>query len=520
MAMGSMNGAESLVRTLLAGGVNVCFTNPGTSEMHFVAALDKVPGMRCVLGLFEGVVTGAADGYYRMLGQPASTLLHLGPGLANGLANLHNAKKANSGIVNIVGEHATYHIAHDAPLTSDIQGLAAPMSHWLKTSSNAASLARDGALAIAAARQTPGQIATLILPADTAWNTADGIAEPAPDAPVRNVSQGAIEVAAAMLRAGERASLLLGGAALRQRCLELAGKIAAKTGCGILTEGANTRLERGAGRVQVERIPYVVDKALAVLRAAGNLVLVGARQPVAFFAYPDKPSLLMAEGTRSSTLAGLDEDIEGALEALAVELGAIETAPAGLARPRRPALPAGAITPAAIASVLGAMLPENAIVVDESVSTGREFFPETAGAPPHDWLNNRGGSIGYGMPVAIGAAIACPERKVIALEGDGSAMYTLQSLWTMAREGLDITVLILANGSYNILRGELANVGVKNPGPRAVDMLSLRRPDLDWVSLARGMGVEAARAKDCEQLIKGLNAGLRSGGPYLIEVAL
>jgi acetolactate synthase I/II/III large subunit len=518
--MGSMNGAESLVRTLLAGGVNVCFTNPGTSEMHFVAALDKVPGMRCVLGLFEGVVTGAADGYYRMLGQPASTLLHLGPGLANGLANLHNAKKANSGIVNIVGEHATYHIAHDAPLTSDIQGLAAPMSHWLKTSPNAASLARDGALAIAAARQTPGQIATLILPADTAWNAADGIAEPAPDAPVRNVSQGAIEVAAAMLRAGERASLLLGGAALRQRCLELAGKIAAKTGCGILTEGANTRLERGAGRVQVERIPYVVDKALAVLRAAGNLVLVGARQPVAFFAYPDKPSLLMAEGTRSSTLAGLDEDIEGALEALAVELGAIETAPAGLARPRRPALPAGAITPAAIASVLGAMLPENAIVVDESVSTGREFFPETAGAPPHDWLNNRGGSIGYGMPVAIGAAIACPERKVIALEGDGSAMYTLQSLWTMAREGLDITVLILANGSYNILRGELANVGVKNPGPRAVDMLSLRRPDLDWVSLARGMGVEAARAKDCEQLIKGLNAGLRSGGPYLIEVVL
>jgi acetolactate synthase-1/2/3 large subunit len=518
--MGSMNGAESLVRTLLAGGVDVCFTNPGTSEMHFVAALDKVPGMRCVLGLFEGVVTGAADGYYRMRGQPASTLLHLGPGLANGLANLHNAKKANSGIVNIVGEHATYHIAHDAPLTSDIEGLAAPMSHWVKTSPNAASLASDGALAIAAARQTPGQIATLILPADTAWTAADGIAEPAPPAPVRSVPPAAIEAAAAMLRSGARATLLLGGPALRQRSLEWAGKIAAKTGCGLLTEGANARLERGAGRVQVERIPYVVDKALAVMRAAGNLVLVGARQPVAFFAYPDKPSLLMAEGTRASTLAGLDEDIEAALEALAAELGATAMAPTGLAAPRRPALPGGAITPAAIASILGAMLPENAIVVDESVSTGREFFPETAGAPPHDWLNNRGGSIGYGMPVAIGAAIACPERKVIALEGDGSAMYTLQSLWTMAREGLDVTVLILANGSYNILRGELTNVGVKNPGPRAVDMLSLRRPDLDWVSLARGMGVEAIRAKDCEQLMKALSAGLRSGGPYLIEVAI
>jgi acetolactate synthase-1/2/3 large subunit len=516
----SMNGAESLVRTLLAGGVNVCFTNPGTSEMHFVAALDKVPGMRCVLGLFEGVVTGAADGYYRMLGEPASTLLHLGPGLANGLANLHNAKKAHSGVVNIVGEHATYHIAHDAPLTADIEGLAAPMSHWVKTSASSRTVAGDGALAIAAARRIPGQIATLILPADTAWNAADGIAETPPAAPLPKVSEAAVGAAAAMLNSGEPTTLLLGGAGLRQEALAWAGKIAARTGCGILTEGANSRLERGAGRVQVERIPYVVDKALAVLRAAGNLVLVGAREPVAFFAYPDKPSLLMAEGTRSCKLAGIEEDIAGALEALAAELGATGLPPARLAAPRRPLLPQGRITPAAIASVLGALLPEDAIVVDESVSTGREFFPETAGAPPHDWLNNRGGSIGYGMPVAIGAAIACRGRKVLALVGDGSAMYTLQSLWTMAREGLDVTVLILANGSYNILRGELASVGVKNPGPRAVDMLSLRRPDLDWVGLAQGMGVAAERVGDCEQLIKAMTAGLRAEGPYLVEVVL
>lgn len=515
-----MNGAESLVRTLLAGDVNVCFTNPGTSEMHFVAALDKVPGMRCVLGLFEGVVTGAADGYYRMLDKPASTLLHLGPGLANGLANLHNAKKANSGIVNIVGEHATYHIAHDAPLTSDIEGVAAPMSHWVKTSPDSRNIAADGALAIAAARQTPGQIATLILPADTAWGPADGIAETAPRASLPKVSQDAVKAAAALLREGKRATLLLGGDALRAPCLELAGRIAAKTGCGILTEGANTRLERGAGRVQAERIPYVVDKALGVMREAGNLVLVGSREPVAFFAYPDKPSLLMADGARSTRLAGIEDDMQAALEALATELGALSAAPAHVAAPRRPALPTGPITPPGIASILGALLPENAIVVDESVSTGREFFPETAGAPPHDWINNRGGSIGYGMPVAIGAAIACPDRKVVLLEGDGSGMYTLQSLWTMAREGLDVTVVVLANGSYNILRGELTNVGVRNPGPRAVDMLSLRRPDLDWVSLARGMGVEATRAKTCEDLVKSFTAGLRSQGPYLIEVAL
>ncbi len=503
-----MNGAESLVRTLLAGGVDVCFTNPGTSEMHFVAALDKVPGMRCVLGLFEGVVTGAADGYYRMLDKPASTLLHLGPGLANGLANLHNAKKASSGIVNIVGEHATYHIAHDAPLTSDIEGVAGPMSHWVKTSPTSGGIAADGALAIEAARQTPGQIATLILPADTAWGPATGIAETAPPTAPPKVSDDAVKAAAEMLRTSSKATLLMGGAALRERCLELAGRISAKTGCGILTEGANTRLERGAGRVQVNR------------QAAGNLVLVGAREPVAFFAYPDKPSLLMPKEARSTKLADTSDDMEAALTALAIELDAMNTPPAGVAQPRRPEIPTGTITPASIASILGAKIPEGAIVVDESVTTGREFFPETAGAPPHDWINNRGGSIGYGLPVAIGAAVACPDRKVIALEGDGSAMYTIQSLWTMAREGLDITVLVFANGTYNILRGELSNVGVRNPGPRAVNMLSIGNPSIDWVAMAKSMGVEASRAVDCAQLSKSIDAGLKSKGPYLIEVVV
>ena len=515
-----MNGAESLVRTLLAGDVDVCFTNPGTSEMHFVAALDKVPGMRCVLGLFEGVVTGAADGYYRMLDKPASTLLHLGPGLANGLANLHNAKKASSGIVNIVGEHATYHIAHDAPLTSDIEGVARPMSHWVKTSPSSRGIAKDGALAIEAARQAPGQIATLILPADTAWGPADGIAETAPRQAPPKASSEAVKAAADMLRSGKKATLLMGGAALRQRPLELAGRIAAKTGCGILTEGANTRLERGAGRVQVERIPYVVDRALGVMKDAGDPVLVGAREPVAFFAYPDKPSLLMPKDARSTLLADTDEDMEAALEALAIELDAINTPPARIAAPRRPSTPSGGISPDKIASIIGALLPEGAIVVDESVTTGREFFPETAGAPPHDWINNRGGSIGYGMPVAVGAAIACPDRKVLAMIGDGSAMYTVQSLWTMAREGLDITVMIFANGSYNILRGELTNVGVKNPGPRAVDMLTLGRPDIDWVAMAKGHGVPARRVDDCESLAKALDNGLHSSGPNLIQVMM
>lgn len=515
-----MNGAESLVKTLIAGGVDVCFANPGTSEMHFVAALDKIAGMRCVLGLFEGVVTGAADGYYRMADRPAATLLHLGPGLANGLANLHNAKKADSAVVNIVGEHATYHVAYNAPLTSDIEGLARPMSHWVRTSANSETVAADGAAAIQAANAVPGRIATLILPADTAWGPAHAIAETQAAAPSASANREAVSAAADMLRSGRRATLMLGGRALRSGALELAGRIVARTGCGVLTEWSNTRLERGAGRMQVNRIPYPVDKALPVMADAGDLVLVGAREPVAFFAYPDKPSRLLPDGARTTELAGNDADIEGALEALADELDARGHAPAQIASPRRPDIPKGPNNPGSIAAVLGNKIPENAIVVDESITTGRDFFLETAGAPPHDWLNNRGGSIGYGFPVAVGAAIACPDRKVILLQSDGSGMYTVQSLWTMARENLDITVLVFANNRYNILRGELTNVGVRNPGPRAIDMLSLDRPDLDWVSLARGMGVEAMSVDDAAALARALDAGLASPGTFLIQVNL
>ncbi len=513
-----MNGAESLVRTLLAGNVDVCFTNPGTSEMHFVAALDQVPGMRCVLCLFEGGATGAADGYYRMAGKPASTLLHLGPGLGNGIANLHNAKKANSGVVNIVGEHATYHIELDAPLTADIEGLARPVSHWLKTSLSAKEVAQHGAQAIAASMVPPGQIATLILPGDTAWNEGGGVAQ-IPEFETRKPVDGEkIDAAAAALKAGDRTLLLLGGAALREDNLQLAGKISAATGCGLLTEWSNARLDRGAGRIEVNRIPYVVEKALAVLDGYETIVLMGARAPVAFFAYPNKPSRLSPEGCAFVDVADVAEDIGAALDALVDATGAQKAQPKGVVAPFRPDVPDGKIDPSGIAAVLGALLPENAIVVDESVSTGREFFPLTAGAPPHVWLNNRGGSIGYGLPVATGAAIAQPDRKVIALEGDGSAMYTVQSLWTIAREQLDVTVLVFSNRSYNILRGELTNVGVRNPGPRAVDMLSLTRPNLDWVKMAAGMGVDGCKVEDNKSLVKAFEAGLACDGPYLVEV--
>ncbi|MCC6534266.1 MAG: acetolactate synthase large subunit [Burkholderiales bacterium] len=515
-----MNGAESLVRTLIGSDVNVCFANPGTSEMHFVAALDRVEGIRCVLGLFEGVVTGAADAYYRIAEKPASTLLHLGPGLGNGLANLHNAKKARSGIVNIVGEHAGYHIEHDAPLTADIEGIARPVSHWVKTSRDARSVAADGAAAVEAARAAPGCVATLILPADTAWGEADAPRLARAPAPRRRVDAAAIRAGAKALGAGAAAALLLGGAALRGRALEAAGRISARTGCRIFSEFNNARMESGAGRVYAPRLPFSVDQALAMLADTRELVLVGAKTPVSFFAYPGKPSVLTAPGCTVTEVADVGCDLAHALEGLADALGAGSIAPAGVSPHAPPPLPSGTPTVEGIGAVVAALIPNNAIIIDEGVTTGRNFGSLTRSAAPHDWLSIMGGSIGWGLPAAVGAALAAPERKVFALEGDGSAMYTQQALWTMARESLDVTVLIFANRAYRILQGELTNVGAGTPGPRGRDMLTLDRPDPDWVSLARGYGVEASRAATLDQLAAQLKHALAAHGPHLIELLL
>ncbi|MBN9583049.1 MAG: acetolactate synthase large subunit [Afipia sp.] len=514
-----MNGAESLVRTLVAGGVNVCFANPGTSEMHFVAALDRVEGMRCVLGLFEGVVTGAADGYYRMAEKPASTLLHLGPGLANGLANLHNAKKARSGIVNIVGQHATYHIDYNAPLTSDIEGIARPMSAWVHTSPDARSVARDGAAAIAVARSHPGQIATLILPADTAWNEADGIAAVPDESQRASYSPQAVEEAARVLRSGEPTLLLLTGHAVTEEGLAQAARIAGKTGCKVMGQTYNPRMARGRGRFSIERIPYVIEQALPILKDFRHIILVETNDPVAFFAYPNKPSLLKPEGCEVHRMCEAGENSVGALHALAEAVGAkaSDAPPQKLAELVKPT---GALTHASVAQAIAVSIPENAIVVDESITTGRGFFPPTAAAAPHDWLQNMGGSIGFSTPVATGAAIACPDRKVICMVGDGSAMYTLQSLWTQAREGLDVTTVVFANRTYQILKGEFAGVEAGEPGRKALDMLNIDNPTLDWVALAKGMGVSARSVATAEDFTAALSDSVREKGPRLIEVVM
>ncbi len=514
-----VNGADTLIKTFLNCQVDVCFTNPGTSEMHFVAALDKEPQMRSVLGLFEGAVTGAADGYGRMAGKPAATLLHLGPGLANGLANLHNARRAHTPIVNVVGEHATYHRHLDAPLTSDIEGFAAPVSGWLQVSESADEVARDGAAAIAASMAAPGQIATLILPADTAWTeTGAPIASlPAVQGPAPANSN--MDRLREIFRSGEPVALLLNGSATVGPGLALAGKIARATGAQLVGDTFISRISRGAGQPGVERLPYFAEQAIEFLSRFRHLVLVDTKAPVSFFAYPGVPSELTPEGCACHTLASPGEDAVGALQALADALSISGDDTGALSR-QQPAAPTGELTPEKIAQAVAHLLPEGCIVVNEAATGGFAIPAMTAQSAPHDWLDLTGGAIGMGIPAATGAAIACPDRRVLNLQADGSGMYTLQALWTQAREGLDITTIIFANRKYAILQVEFMRVGAHNPGRRAMDMMELDRPELRWVELAAGMGVPGEQVTSADALTAALARSIATPGPYLIEAVI
>jgi acetolactate synthase I/II/III large subunit len=515
-----INGAESLVGTLVASGIEVCFANPGTSEIHFVAALDKIDGMRAVLCLFEGVVTGAADGYGRMAEKPACTLLHLGPGLANGLANLHNARRAATPIVNVVGDHATYHSQYDAPLASDVAGFARPVSGWIQSSPNALTVASDAARAVQASMEPPGQIATLILPADAAWSEADRPAPPLAPPPIARPDAKAVAQAANVLRTAKKAAILIRGSALKEPGLKTAGRISAKTGARIFCDTLAPRIQRGAGRVVAERIPYLAEDIVEFLQGLEQLILVGAKPPVAFFAYPGKASWPTPEGCKITVLSHPREDGTAALEALADTLGA-PAEPVNVAALTRPALPWGSRLDArAVMQVIAHYLPEGAILGDEALTSSFSFFNYTATAAPHDYLSVPGGAIGCMMPVATGAAVACPERKVVCLEGDGSAMYTLQALWTQARERLDVTTVIYANRSYAILNLESARVGAGNLGLKARSLFDLDDPTLDWVKLAEGMGVEAARAETTDRLTDVFASAMKTRGPRLIEAVI
>ena len=513
-----MNGAQSLLTTLVDHGVDVCFANPGTSEMHFVAALDEVPRMRGVLTLFEGVATGAADGYARMAGKPAAVLLHLGPGLGNGLANLHNARRAHTPMVVVVGDHATYHKKYDAPLESDIDALAGTVSGWMHRTARTSEVAHDAATAVAASRA--GAVSTLILPADVSWTEGESTAPPLPAPTAATVDGDAVRAAATVLRSGTPTVILIGGDALRRPGLSAAVRIAAATGARVLCETFPARLERGAGVPAVERLAYFAEAAEAQLAGASHLILAGATSPVSFFAYPGKASDLVPDGCDVHALAR-HAGAAAALEQLADELAPGSTAE--VAPPARPELPTGGLTAFAVAAVVGALLPEGAVIVDESNTAGVGVAAATAGAPAHDVLTLTGGAIGYGMPAAVGAAVAAPDRPVLSLQADGSAMYTISALWTQAREHLDVTTVIFNNGAYDILRIELQRVGAASaaaPGPKAQSLLDLGSPAIDFVKIAEGMGVPARRVTSAEDLAAALAEAFAEPGPHLIDAVV
>ncbi|WP_410567726.1 acetolactate synthase large subunit [Amycolatopsis sp. cmx-4-61] len=516
--MSELNGAQSLIRTLVDAGVEVCFANPGTSEMHFVAALDTVPEMRGVLALFEGVVTGAADGYARIADKPAATLLHLGPGLGNGLANLHNARRAHTPIVNVVGDHATYHKQYDAPLESDIEAVAGSLEGWVRRSEHTKDVGADAAAAVAAAQDAPGRVATLILPADASWGEGGETCAPIPPRAPQPVDATTVKDIAAVFGTGEPVALLIGGRACREEGLRAASRIAAATGAKAFVETFPARLERGAGLPSIERLGYLAEQVAYQLDGIKHVVVAGTKAPVSFFAYPGKASDLVPEGAQVHTLASVGQDVTRALNEVA-ELVAADTEPV-LAPESRPSLPSGPLTPQNWVEVIGALLPDNAIIADEANTSGLMLPMATAGAPRHDVLTLTGGAIGYGLPVATGAAVAAPDRPVLNLQSDGSALYTISALWTQARENLNVTTVLLNNRAYAILRLELQRVGAASGGPKANDLLDLSRPDMDFVQIAEGMGVPATRATTAEELAEQLQRAFAEPGPHLIDAVV
>jgi acetolactate synthase-1/2/3 large subunit len=512
-----MNGAESLLRTAAASGIRICFANPGTTELPLVAAFDADTGVRPILCLFEGVCSGAADGFARMSGNPAMTLLHLGPGFANGIANFHNARRARSPIFNVIGDHASWHLASDPPLASDIISLARPVSGWLRSAEPEGSLSRDAAEAIAAART--GTIATLIAPHDAQLRDGEAVAAVQEPPPPSGPSNAVVEASARLLTRAGKGALLLGGDGLSGRGLRAAARVAAATGCTLWCDTFPTRLERGGDLPSIERVPYFPEGAIEAFSGFSTVVLAGTQPPVSFFGYPGVPSRIIDERTETATLAVPEEDVSSALEDLADAVGGKEGRPASAASSSRGERPTGPLTPESVASVVAGLQPEGAIVMDEGLTSARAYFSTAANAPPHSYLTLTGGAIGQGLPCATGAALACPDRPVIALQADGSGMYTLQALWTQAREGLDVTTVILANRGYQILAIELARTGIAAPGPGCRSLTDFD-PVPDWTQLARGFGVPAVRVEDAESLWRELARALAEPGPHLIEVPI
>ncbi|MGE3247749.1 MAG: acetolactate synthase large subunit [Beijerinckiaceae bacterium] len=518
----AMTGAQSLLETLVGCGVDACFANPGTSELHLVAALQNDKRMRSVLCLFEGVASGAADGYSRMTGKPAATLLHLGPGLSNAWANLHNARKAQTPVVNIVGEHATWHLPLGASLTSDLVGLSHTISHWTKVSESTAAIGADAAEAVKKSLENGGQIATLVLPADHTWSEGGVAAAPRAPEPDRKISDAEIGKAAAILTSGRKVGVLVTGSSLIGESREACTRIAAKTGATFFCHGLNRQMERGEGRMEFKRLSGWGQETLQVLAAYDDLIIVGTGQPVLSFAHPTFQSVLVPETVQKLHLGEPEDDLAGALVALAEAVGKPDPAAVEALLVKREVceLASGTLNAESIGRAINRFMPENAIISDEAGTGGGPTYPFTAKGPAHDALFLTGGSIGQALPVALGAAIACPDRKVLCLHADGGAMYTLQALWSIAREKCDVTTVIFSNRRYGILIRSVGMYAIPGLGNQVPDLFDLSNPDIGWAKLAEGMGVEGHTCRTAEEFNTVFEDCMKRKGPQLIEAVI
>lgn len=508
-------GAQALVSTLANNGVTHCFANPGTSEMHLVQALDKEPRIKSVLCLFEGVATGAADGFARISGTPAMTLLHLGAGFGNGIANIHNAMKGHVPMINVIGDHATYHRKYDAPLTCDLETLVKPHSSHIGIVDSALIGGEIAASAFEAATNHPNSPVSIILPADSAWNEGgiDGpkISLKSPSL----VENSKIDEAIELIKNANKPVILVGGKTLGdEKALELFSRFKAAN-IRIMVDTFPAKLRRGGGLFEPDRMQYFGEMALDDLKNTDLMVIAGTQIPVAFFAYPNKPSILVPENCQTFELAARYEDSFEALSRIADALD-LHIAPPKRELKTMPA-PEGALNPFSCAQSLARHMPHNAIISDDAVTAGLPLYLATSNAKAHDWLFLTGGAIGQGLPVAIGAQMADLKRKTIALSGDGAGMYCIQSLWTMAREKLPIVTIIFANRSYRILNIEMARTEAGAMGETAKQMLSLESPALDYVKIAEGMGIMAKSVSDAKIFDEVLKEAIEANVPYLIE---
>ena len=512
-------GADLLLRSLENEGIDTCLANPGTSEMHLVAAIGKSSLMRPILCLFEGVVTAAADGFWRMKRYPAATLLHLGPGYANGMANLHNAKKAFSGLVNIVGDHAEWHLEFDAPLTSDLEGHVKLHSDWFTKSINPTNLGQLGTLSCIEAKSGWGKIASIIVPANHSWEVGEEQKQSlSPTVGMLPVDDSILKNTAKSLRLNKKRALLLGNRGLSRKSIEYASAIAKATEADLLCETFFPRVYRGAGEVKIKRIPYFAELAIDFLASYEQIFLVGAKEPVGFFAYPDIPSKLSPPACSIIKVASKDEDVEQALQDLYEDLSLKSRPKVVFSHGDR--ITSITLDETSVSQIISELLPENSIISDEGITCSASLYAQTETAAPHDWLCLTGGSIGQGLPLGFGAAIACPDRKVITFQADGSAMYTVQTLWSMARENTDITVILLNNSSYAILNIELDRLKTGPRNDKTLSMLNIDNPMIDWVEISKGLGVEASRSTNVKEFREQFHNAMKQKGPRLIEVII